>query len=181
MAQLTRLRPLLTRGLARPSVALRSIHGPKRGEEFNKVAQYPSIRPYRNQDEKGEAELTETIKNLKTVEEKQWYINKPKFYGWYSTIVGIDRIRYGTLDFAQYVTNTVIVDNQLPECYGNVFKKSEEELVDSNLIDIEAKKITAEIEPLIKSFLVKFCNCSGVNLNVILERQYPIKLNNFPI
>jgi hypothetical protein len=43
----------------------------------------------------------ETMKSLQTVEEKQWYLNKPKFYGWYTTVVDAKEIRYGTLDFVQ--------------------------------------------------------------------------------
>jgi len=102
MAKLIHLRPLLSRSLTRPLAApLRSIHGPTKPDEYNEVAQYPPIRPYRNADERGEAELAETLKRLKTVEEKQWYINKPKFYGWYTTVVDADRIRYGTLDLVQ--------------------------------------------------------------------------------
>ena len=161
MALLIALRPLVGRGLSRPlsAASVRSIHGPTKSEEYDAVAKYPPILTHRNPDEKGEADLVETMKNLKTVEEKQWYINKPKFYGWYSTVVNADRIRYGTLDFVQYVTNTTVVDDRLPERYGNVGAKNDDDATSTTEsvvepIDAEARKIAQELEPIIKAYLV---------------------------
>ena len=34
------------------------------------------------------------MKNLKTVEEKQYQINRPKYYGWYSHILSQVEIQY---------------------------------------------------------------------------------------
>jgi len=163
MALLIALRPLVGRsiGLSRPLAAasVRPIHGPTKSAEYDEVPKYPPIMPYRNVDEKGEADLVETVKNLKTVEEKQWYINKPKFYGWYTTVVNANRIRYGTLDFVQYITNTTVVDDRLPDRYGNVVKSSGDEETETAKngeapIDVEAKKIAQELEPIIKAYLV---------------------------
>ena len=158
MAMLLALRPLVGRSLSRPLAAasVRSIHGPTKSEEYDDVAKYPPIRPFRNRDEKGEADLVETMKSLKTVEEKQWYLNKPKFYGWYSSVIGADRIRYGTLEFVQYVTNTTLVDGRLPDRYGSVVKSSDDASAKSveEPIDVEARKIANELEPIIKAFLV---------------------------
>jgi hypothetical protein len=60
----------------------------------------------------------------------------------------------------QYLTNTTLIDNKLPERYGNVVKNNEE-TVEGSLreekllpIDIEARRIAQLIEPAIKAFLV---------------------------
>ncbi len=63
MASLSRLRhcrPLVTRLCSRTPVHLsgvRTIHGPAKKDEYSEVAQYPKILPYRNEDEKGQANL----------------------------------------------------------------------------------------------------------------------------
>ncbi len=60
----------------------------------------------------------------------------------------------------QYLTNTTLIDNKLPERYGNVVKNNEETSETSSReekllpIDIEAKRIAQLIEPAIKAFLV---------------------------
>lgn len=89
-----------------------------------------------------------------------YYLNKPKYYGWYSTVIDAQFVRYGTLDMVQYLTNTTLIDNKLPERYGNVVKNKEETSETSSReekllpIDIEAKRIAQLIEPAIKAFLV---------------------------
>ena len=102
------------------------------------------------------------MKSLKTVEEKQYYLNKPKYYGWYSTMIDAQFIRYGSLDLVQYLTNTTLIDDKLPERYGNVGTNNEETSEvpsrEEKLlpIDIEARRIAHQIEPAIKAFLVIF-------------------------
>ena len=104
----------------------------------------------------------ELVKSLKTVEEKQYYLNKPKYYGWYSTMIDAQFIRYGSLDLVQYLTNTTLIDDKLPERYGNVVTNNEETSEvpsrEEKLlpIDIEARRIAQLIEPAIKAFLVIF-------------------------
>jgi hypothetical protein len=102
----------------------------------------------------------ELVKSLKTVEEKQYYLNKPKYYGWYSTIIDAQFVRYGSLDLVQYLTNTTLIDNKLPERYGNVVTNADETADGTSReekllpIDIEAKRIAQQIEPAIKAYLV---------------------------
>ena len=74
----------------------RSLHGPGRPQEHTATPQYPAIKVrwagtsvlssfiFSLQKKKKFEEATEFIKNLKTVEEKQYQINRPKYYGWYS-------------------------------------------------------------------------------------------------
>ena len=97
----------------------KSIHGPQTTEnEFVDVAQYPEIKRFNSRDEEEEAKLVNLVKNLKTVEEKLWYINKPKYYGWQSTVIDASWIRPASLDLVQYITNTTIVENELPPMYN---------------------------------------------------------------
>jgi hypothetical protein len=77
----------------------RHFHGPPKKEEFSKVAEYPQIETYKNEDEKEFDQLRQTIKSLNTVEEKQMYLNKPKYYGWYSCVVDTTHIKADSLDF----------------------------------------------------------------------------------
>ena len=93
----------------------RKFHGLPTSEEYTAVAQYPKIPQFKNKEEASYAALKSQIKSLKTVEEKQIYLNKPKYYGWYSCVMDIDRIPPDTLDLMQYATNTTIVKNELPE------------------------------------------------------------------
>ena len=46
------------------------------------------------QEKKKFEEAAEFMKNLKTVEEKQYQINRPKYYGWYSHILSQVDIAY---------------------------------------------------------------------------------------
>ena len=62
--------------------------------------------------------MVELVKNLKTVEEKLYYMNKPKYYGWQSTVIEASRIRSTSLDLVQYITNTTTVENELPPIYN---------------------------------------------------------------
>ena len=64
-----------------------------------------------------QAKLVQCVKSLSTVEEKLYHVNKPKYYGWQSVIVEASRIQPTSLEFAQYVTNTTTVDNELPPLY----------------------------------------------------------------
>jgi hypothetical protein len=61
-----------------------------------------------------EKELCDTVASLKTVEERQFYVNKPKYYGWYCSQIRADTIPYGCLDFAKATTWTHVVKG-LPE------------------------------------------------------------------
>ena len=93
----------------------RHFHGPTKDDEFVKEAQYPEIPKFKSDNEKEFESLKEQIKKLKTVEEKQIYLNKPKYYGWYSCVMNPNNVQPSSLEFLQYVTNTTIIDNDLPE------------------------------------------------------------------
>ena len=58
------------------------------------------------------------VKKLDTVEEKLYHINKPKYYGWQSYVINATNIKPTSLDFVQYVTNTTMVENELPSVYN---------------------------------------------------------------
>ena len=141
----------------------RSIHGPPKVDEYHKEAQYPKIEIHATEREREELKLSEFVKSLKTVEEKQWYLNKPKYYGWYSRVVDAKAIKYGSLDFVQYATNTTLVDGKLPDRYGSVLKSVESSEESANslpseekllAIDVEARQMAQEIEPILKAYLV---------------------------
>ena len=45
-------------------------------------------------------------------------MNKPKYYGWQSYIIDASKIQPTSLDFVQYITNTTLVENELPSIYN---------------------------------------------------------------
>ena len=55
---------------------------------------------------------------FETVEEKLYYVNKPKYYGWQSVIIDASKIQPTSLDFSQYITNTTTIENELPLVYN---------------------------------------------------------------
>ena len=105
----------------------RKFHGPPKKEEYTAVAQYPEIPQFKNEDEAKYAELKKLMKSLNTVEEKQIYLNKPKYYGWYSCVMSIENIPPESLNLMQYATNTTIVKNELPEKLKSLDEKAYEE------------------------------------------------------
>ena len=105
----------------------RKFHGPPKSEEYTAVAQYPEIPKFKNVHEKSYDELKNQIKSLQTVEEKQLYLNKPKYYGWYSCNMDVNQVPPESLNLLQYVTNTTIVRNQLPEKLSNLDEIAEKE------------------------------------------------------
>jgi len=121
-------------------VTCRPFHGPPKEDEYVKEAQYPEIPKYRDENEKEYDSLKEVIKNLQTVEEKQIYLNKPKYYGWYSCVMNPEAVKPATLNFMQYVTNTTIVEDALPERFSEY--------------DEVAKREAETLEPIVKRHLV---------------------------
>ena len=51
---------------------------------------------------------------MRTVEERFYLHNMPKFYGWWSIVVKVHNVPYNTREFAQFATLTNVVDG-LPE------------------------------------------------------------------
>ncbi|XP_029668999.1 39S ribosomal protein S30, mitochondrial [Formica exsecta] len=63
----------------------------------------------------------EKIKSLKTVEEKLFEFNMPRYYGWKSLFLNEHVIPYNSLSHAQYITRThIIKEPGLPAYYNNV-------------------------------------------------------------
>jgi len=87
------------------------------------VPQYPEIELFRNNDEKAEHELRLKVKGFKTVEEKQWYVNCPKYFGWRTYCMDSARIPPSALPSIQFVTNTTLVAD-LPAVYRDLEAKS---------------------------------------------------------
>ena len=134
-------------------VTCRPFHGPPKEDEYVKEAQYPEIPKYRDENEKEYDSLKEVIKNLQTVEEKQIYLNKPKYYGWYSCVMNPEAVKPATLNFMQYVTNTTIVEDALPERFSEY--------------DEVAKREAETLEPIGKDrvqciFLLPICTCAKI-------------------
>ena len=96
------------RKLKNHQYSCRQFHGPPKKEEYSDKAEYPPIRKFKSKDEEKYSELKSFMKSLQTVEEKQIYLNKPKYYGWYSCVMKNTKIGPTTLDFLQFVTNTTI-------------------------------------------------------------------------
>ena len=86
----------------------RYFHGPPKKEEYSDKPNYPPIRKFKSKDEEKYSGLKSFMKNLQTVEEKQIYLNKPKYYGWYSCVIKNAKIGPTTLEFLQFATNTTI-------------------------------------------------------------------------
>lgn len=53
---------------------------------------------------------------LGTVEEKQFFLNQPKYYGWYTYCLQEDFVPPDSREFLQFATQTHIV-NDLPDYY----------------------------------------------------------------
>ena len=94
----------------------RCLHGPPKTNEYSDVPLYPPIPQFKNKKEKGIAETKSRMEKLGTVEEKQYFLNKPKYYGWYSYLLSHDWIPQDCKPFLQFATQTHIVED-LPEYY----------------------------------------------------------------
>ncbi len=109
----------LCRHSALPLAPGRRLHGlPPPKDEYDSVAQYPEIPQFATEREANEHDLCKTVNSLKTVEERQYYANKPKYYGWYTAIARVDKIPYGALDLFKSATWTHVVDGLPEDRYG---------------------------------------------------------------
>ena len=62
----------------------RGLHGlPDPENEYSSKPNYPKIPASRTRDQEEAVSLQETMRALKTAEEKQYFLNKPKYFGWY--------------------------------------------------------------------------------------------------
>lgn len=91
-------------------------------EEYTKEPQYPPILDvkYKAVKERERLAWHEKIKCLKTVEEKLFAINMPRYYGFKSVMLNDIIFRYNSLPFFQYSTRTSLFDSGLPEYYNKL-------------------------------------------------------------
>ncbi len=70
------------------------MHGlPPPKDEYVEVAEYPELPKYRSAKEKEASKLADFVGSLRTVEERLWYLNKPKYFGWHSIAINPDKVR----------------------------------------------------------------------------------------
>ncbi|KAK5650349.1 hypothetical protein RI129_001378 [Pyrocoelia pectoralis] len=91
-------------------------------DEYTNTPEYPKIFDTSPRDVKKREALAyyDTIKAVKTVEEKQIKLNMPKYYGFKCFMLHEDVIPYNNLSLTQYVTKTHLIINendQLPVTY----------------------------------------------------------------
>uniref|UniRef100_A0A1Y1M8U9 28S ribosomal protein S30, mitochondrial n=1 Tax=Photinus pyralis TaxID=7054 RepID=A0A1Y1M8U9_PHOPY len=86
-------------------------------DEYTKTPQYPEIvdlAPFEVKKQDAQ-DYYETIKAVKTVEEKQIKLNMPKYYGFKCFMLHENAIPYNNLNLTQYLTKTHLIENnQLP-------------------------------------------------------------------
>ena len=115
---------------------------PPMEEVYDEVAKYPAIPTFENEDEKEEAHLAERVKRMGTVEEKQYFLNMPKYFGWKCYMLKSSRLPTSFLAPLQYFTNTTLVDEgTFPAVYS-----------DSDLDD-KAGKLADSLQPFLKDIL----------------------------
>lgn len=120
-------------------VAVRNLHGPPKINEHSDVPLYPPIPKFKNKKESNADKAKNFIAKLGTVEEKQFQINRPKYFGWYSYMLNQDWIPCDAKEFLQFATQTHVVDG-LPEYY--------------NEKDEEVDRLVAELAPLVEQTIL---------------------------
>jgi small subunit ribosomal protein S30 len=91
--------------LRKSTVRIRPL---KYEQEYTETPQYPPIldTSYEARKRRMDEQWHEKVKALKTVEEKLFEINMPRYYGWKCIMLSEDSIPYNSLSFAQHVTRT---------------------------------------------------------------------------
>lgn len=120
----------------------RGLHGLPPKQEYEEQAKYPPLPKLTDKNKIEEAKLVDKFDQLKTVEEKLYYLNMPKYYGWYSAVIKDQMIPYGCLDFAQYSTWTRTVPG-LPALYQ------------SPELDSLATELAAKVAPEVEKLMLK--------------------------
>ena len=95
---------------------VRCLHGPGRENEYSEVPLYPCISPHKDQKEANVARIQKKMAKLGTVEEKQYFLNEPKYYGWYSYQLSEGFIPPDCREFVQFATQTHVVQD-MPDYY----------------------------------------------------------------
>jgi len=132
------------------------LHGLPPTNDFDNVAQYPELSTCLTHREKKEHELCQTVASLKTVEERQFYVNKPKYYGWYTCKIDLENIPYGTLPLVQFLCRTS-VERGLPD---NIF--GSDGVGDSKATEM-ADKLAAGVRFMVLEANRRESHCSDLN------------------
>lgn len=122
---------------------IRRIRPLKYEQEFTDTPQYPPILDISYEARKGRetVEWHEKIKSLKTVEEKMFEINMPRYYGWKPIMLWEESIPYNAMSFAQHVTRT----------HFREFKDLPHYSID---LEEESHKLVGQIKPWIEEALI---------------------------
>jgi len=120
-------------------LVIRSLHGPPKVNEYSEVPLYPPIPKYKDKKESNIAKTKNFMEKLGTVEEKQYQLNRPKYYGWYSYMLDQNWIPCDAKEFLQFATQTHVVDG-LPDYY--------------NAKDEKIDKLVDELAPLIEETIL---------------------------
>ncbi|KAL0271618.1 UNVERIFIED_CONTAM: hypothetical protein PYX00_008654 [Menopon gallinae] len=79
-------------------------------DEYTEVAQYPRIIPEAELLRKDEIDWHNKIKRQKTVEEKLFEINMPRYWGWKCLLLNEGEIPYNSLEFTKFITRTHLIE-----------------------------------------------------------------------
>ncbi|XP_066590679.1 large ribosomal subunit protein mL65 [Prorops nasuta] len=87
------------------------------------------------------------IRRIKTVEEKLFKINMPRYYGWKSVILQEEKIPYNALPLTQYITRTHVMERkELPNYYDQLIENEQLDFISSaiqnHIMDIIAFEYT---------------------------------------
>nr|CAD7593458.1 unnamed protein product [Timema genevievae] len=108
--------------------------------DYSETPEYPPIIDDSLDARKKRRKLSwhDKIKRLKTVEEKLFEINMPKYYGWRCFLLKEGVIPYNSLNFTQYATRTYLVKNEdLPAYYSKEIEEEASCLADSIQSQVE--------------------------------------------
>ncbi|KAG7196905.1 hypothetical protein KM043_000179 [Ampulex compressa] len=90
--------------------------------------EYPPILDlsYEAKKNRKAEEWHDKIKGIKTIEEKLFELNMPRYYGWRSLLLEEGRVAYNSLSHAQYITRTHLMEkSDLPESYDSIVDSTE--------------------------------------------------------
>jgi len=139
------------------SVVSRNLHGPPKENEHSDVPLYPPIPKFKDKKENSAAKTKNFMAKLGTVEEKQFHINRPKYYGWYSYMLNQGYIPCDAKEFLQFATQTTLIDG-LPDYY--------------NAKDENINRLVDEIAPLIEQTIL--------NQSLFSEKNYEVANDLLP-
>jgi len=166
---------------------VRALHGPPRPSEHTAVAQYPPIPAHKNPKEAADAKAKSFMAKLKTVEEKQYQINRPKYYGWYSYILTQNWVPVDAKEFLQFATQTRVVEG-LPSCYNgneervnqlvdNIAPIVEQIVLNDQLYSEQGREVENDLVPKVDHRAVYWEGGRAYKLQQFKSEQLMIKLH----